>query len=55
MNTALIKKYNNPFRLLYLWAVQESLEVQSILEGIKLKEEHEERRRKLMRKVKMTQ
>ena len=35
-------------------AVQETLEVQSILESIKLKEELEERRRKMMRKIKMT-
>ena len=54
LNTALLKKYKNPFRILYLWAVQETLEVQSILESIKLKEELEERRRKMMRKIKMT-
>ena len=54
LNTALLRKYKNPFRILYLWAVQETLEVQSILESIKLKEELEERRRKMMRKIKMT-
>ena len=27
LNTALLKKYKNPFRILYLWAVQETLEV----------------------------
>ena len=54
LNTALLKKYKNPFRILYLWAVQENLEVQAILESIKLKEELEEKRRKMMRKIKMT-
>ena len=54
LNTALLKKYKNPFRILYLWAVQETLEVQAILESIKLREELEERRRKMMRKIKMT-
>jgi len=42
LNTALLKKYKNPFRILYLWAVQETLEVQAILESIKLKEELED-------------
>jgi len=27
LNTAMLKKYKNPFRILYLWAVQETLEV----------------------------
>ena len=54
LNTALLKKYKNPFRILYLWAVQETLEVQSILESIKLKEELEDKRRKMMRKIKLT-
>ena len=54
LNTAMLKKYKNPFRILYLWAVQENLEVQAILESIKLKEELEEKRRKMMRKIKMT-
>ena len=27
LNTALLRKYKNPFRILYLWAVQETLEV----------------------------
>lgn len=27
LNNALLKKYKNPFRILYLWAVQETLEV----------------------------
>ena len=34
--------------------MQETLEVQSILEAIKLKDDLEERRRKMMRKIKMT-
>ena len=50
----MLKKYKNPFRILYLWAVQETLEVQAILEAIKLKEELEEKRKKLMKKIKMT-
>ena len=54
LNTALLKKYKNPFRILYLWAVQENLEVQAILESIKLKEDLEDKRRKMMRKIKMT-
>ena len=42
LNTALLKKYKNPFRILYLWTVQETLEVQAIQESIKLKEELDE-------------
>ena len=34
--------------------MQEILEVQAILESIKLKDELEEKRRKMMRKIKMT-
>ena len=54
LNTALLKKYKNPFRILYLWAVQETLEVQAIQESIKLKEELDEKKRKYMRKCKLT-
>lgn len=54
LNTAMLKKYKNPFRILYLWSMQETLEVQSILEAMKLKDDLEERRRKMMRKIKMT-
>ena len=54
LNTALLRKYKNPFRILYLWAVQETLEVQSIREAFKLKGELEEKRNKLMKKIKMT-
>eukprot|EP00354_Favella_ehrenbergii_P010477 CAMPEP_0170454670 /NCGR_PEP_ID=MMETSP0123-20130129/2843_1 /TAXON_ID=182087 /ORGANISM="Favella ehrenbergii, Strain Fehren 1" /LENGTH=168 /DNA_ID=CAMNT_0010717457 /DNA_START=1258 /DNA_END=1763 /DNA_ORIENTATION=- len=50
----MLKKYKNPFRILYLWAVQETLEVQSLLEAMKLKDDLEEKRRKMMRKIKMT-
>ena len=27
LNTAMLKKYKNPFRILYLWSMQETLEV----------------------------
>ena len=54
LNTALLKKYKNPFRILYLWAVQETLEVQALLEAMKLLDDLEERRRKMMRKIKMS-
>ena len=54
LNTAMLKKYKNPFRILYLWSMQETLEVQSILEAMKLKDDLEEKRRKMMRKIKMT-
>ena len=54
LNNALLKKYKNPFRILYLWAVQETLEVQAIIEAIKAKDELEERRKKMMKKIKMT-
>ena len=54
LNTAMLKKYKNPFRILYLWSVQETLEVQAILEAMKLKDDLEDKRRKMMRKIKMT-
>lgn len=50
----MLKKYKNPFRILYLWAVQEQLEVQAILEAMKFKDDLEEKRLKVMRKNKMT-
>ena len=54
LNTAMLKKYKNPFRILYMWAMQETLEVQAVLEAIKLKDDLEEKRHKMMRKIKMT-
>ena len=55
LNTGLLRKYKNPFRILYLWAVQESLEVQAILEAINTKNSLDDKRRKMMRKIKMTE
>lgn len=44
LNIAMLKKYKNPFRILYLWAVQETLEVKALLEAIKSKQELEDKR-----------
>jgi|ERR1719469_131069 len=54
LNHAMLRKYKNPFRILYLWTVQETLEVQALLEAMKSKDDLEERRLKIMRKNKMT-
>ena len=35
----MLLKYKNPFRILYLWSVQEQLEVQSIMEAIKSRDD----------------
>ena len=53
LNEGLLKKYKNPFRQMYLWSVQETLEVQAILEVIRQKDDLEEKRKKMMRKIKM--
>ena len=55
LNLALLKKYQNPYKILYLWSVQESLEVLAMLECIKMRDDLEEKRKKLMKRIKMTQ
>ena len=54
LNMALLNKYKNPIRILYLWAVQELLEVSALLESFKTQANLEEKRHKLMKKIKMT-
>ena len=54
LNVALLKKYQNPYKILYLWSVQETLEVQALMESIQMRDELEEKRKKLMRRIKMT-
>ena len=34
LNVALLKKYQNPYKILYLWSVQENLEVTALTECI---------------------
>ena len=34
LNVALLKKYQNPYKILYLWSVQETLEVLALTESI---------------------
>lgn len=52
---ALLRKYKNPFRILYLWAVQETLEVKALVEAFKIRDEIMERRKKMMKKMKMSE
>jgi len=54
LNMALLKKYQNPYKILYLWSIQETLEVYALIESIKMRDELEEKRKKLMRRIKMT-
>ena len=34
LNVGLLKKYQNPYKILYLWSVQETLEVLALTESI---------------------
>ena len=52
---SLLKKYKNPLKILYLWTIQEVLEIQAITEAIKSIGEIDENRKKMMKKIKMTQ
>ena len=54
LNVALLKKYQNPYKILYLWSVQENLEVVALTECIQKRDELEEKRKKMMRRIKMT-
>ena len=55
LNMSLLKKYKNPLKILYLWTIQEVLEIQAITEAIKSIGEIDENRKKMMKKIKMTQ
>lgn len=47
--------FQNPFRLLYHWAVQEALDIKALRDCFKSREKIEEDRKKLMNKIKMSE
>lgn len=51
----MMQSYVNPYRQLYLWGSSEALELRSLLEAIELVQTLEERRRKLMKNVSLTE
>ncbi len=50
----MLQQFENPFRKLYLWAVHEVLDLKAILEAFEIMDELEEKRRKLMKTIGMT-
>jgi hypothetical protein len=54
-NIDLINKYRNPFKILFLWCIQEIFDIQALLETMQSREDLEVYRKKLMRKVSMNE
>lgn len=51
----LIKKFKNPFKILYLWCSQELLDVKAVNDAIRMRENLEVKRRELMKRVRMSE
>ena len=53
--TKMIAKFVNPFKMLYLWGSQEALDLKALQECMNQIDQLEERRRKLMKQVNLTE
>ena len=51
----MLAKYTNPFKTVYLWGSQEALDLRALLEAISQIEALEEKRRKMMKQVNMSE
>jgi len=51
----LIKKFKNPFKILYLWCNQELLDVKALQDAFVMRDNLEKRRKEMMKQVRMTE
>lgn len=51
----LIKKFKNPFKILYLWCNQELLDVKALQDALVMRDKLEQRRHEMMKQVRMTE